>query len=82
MTTDRITFNCMKCGHVVSVDKDNMPNEQDILSCMGCGVEFGLYSEVKQAMVDAGKAEVDRITQNALGVKPTWTSHPDSQDGD
>jgi transcription elongation factor Elf1 len=74
MSEDRITFNCTTCSHPVSIDNDAPPNDDEIISCMGCGKKFGLYSQVKQAMIDAGKAEIDRIVKETLGVKPTWTN--------
>ena len=73
MSTDRITFKCLKCGHAVSVDNDNLPTDDDILKCFGCGHEFGRYADVREAMVKAINDEIDRRIHGALGVKPTWT---------
>lgn len=66
MSTDRVTFKCTECEHPVSVDQDNPPDDHDVISCLGCGRDFGAYREVKAALVEFAKAEIDRITEKAL----------------
>lgn len=72
--TDRITFNCADCGHIVSIEKGNPPNDDNILSCFGCGREFGPYRTVKAAMIESAKAEIDKLTERTFGkgIKPKW----------
>lgn len=71
--TDRITFKCLDCGHAVMIDNDNPPNDEDVISCRGCGRKFGSYAQVREAMVAQGKAAVDELVMSKLGRKPTWT---------
>ncbi|CAL8972750.1 hypothetical protein RHODGE_RHODGE_00996 [Rhodoplanes serenus] len=61
MTVDRLTFHCVDCKHPVVVDGDNPPNDDDILVCQGCGRAFGTYAGVKQAMIEAGKREINEM---------------------
>lgn len=70
--SDQITFKCKNCGHAVSIDKDNPPKDEDILSCFGCGQEFGTFSAVKSAMKSAAKAEIDKLIRSKFGKSPTW----------
>jgi hypothetical protein len=74
-STDRITFKCNKCGFPVSIDKPNPPNDDDILSCLGpgCGHKFGTYAEVKEAMIEMAKAELNRMIEEKLGGIPGIT---------
>jgi hypothetical protein len=73
--TGHVSFSCNKCGFPVSIDKANPPNDNDIISCLGegCGHQFGTYAEVKEAMIAAGKAEIDKLVTDRFGKPPTWT---------
>ncbi|AZO70993.1 MAG: hypothetical protein E5V92_13615 [Mesorhizobium sp.] len=75
MSSDQITFKCNDCGHAVSIDESNPPKDDDILKCFGCGREFGRYAQVKEALIELAKAEIDKMVENTFGtgVKPTWT---------
>jgi DNA-directed RNA polymerase subunit RPC12/RpoP len=65
---DRITFNCAKCGEPV-VAKGNPPNDEDIISCTGCGHVFGPYAKVREAMLKAGKDVVsDMLRKTSRGL--------------
>ena len=71
--TDTIKFSCKTCGETVAVETDgNPPDDEDIIRCLGCGREFGTYAEVREGMRALAKAEIDRVTEKHLGVKPTW----------
>ena len=62
--SDRITFKCVDCGAPVT-SESHAPHDHDIITCAGCGRKFGTYAEVKEAMIEAGKIEVDRIIDEA-----------------
>ena len=66
-SSDRITFNCTSCGHPVVIDKDNPPNDDDILSCHGCGKEFGPYAKVDEAAIAMAKAKLNKLVEDTLG---------------
>lgn len=70
--TDRIAFECSKCNHPVSIDEDKPPHEEEILSCMNCGYEFGRFYFVKAFMSGASKAEVGELFAKTLRPKPNW----------
>lgn len=72
---DRITFKCADCGQPVVIDNDEPPKDGDIISCLGCGRAFGSYAEVRDAMIEAGKKEVDRLIDRA-GL-PSWIRRTD-----
>jgi hypothetical protein len=70
MSGDRITFACNDCGVPVGVEGGNLPNDNEILKCQGCGRAFGTYTEVRTAMIEAGK----RIVNEMIGKAdlPAW----------
>jgi hypothetical protein len=72
-SSDRVTFKCNQCGHTVSIDEGNPPSDDDILSCLGCGHQFGIYAKVKEAMVAAAKGVINKIVSRTFGKPPTWT---------
>jgi hypothetical protein len=53
---DRLTFKCTDCGHPVEVE--GVPAESDLVICRICGRKFGTLAEVKNAMIELGKAEL------------------------
>lgn len=61
---NRITFKCAKCGTALTVSKANPPNDDDIISCRGCGHVFGPYADVREAIIKAGKEEVAKLTRD------------------
>jgi len=67
-----ITFKCVKCEHPVVIDQSNPPEDMDVIKCLGCGHEFGTYAQVREAMIDAGKQEMDNIVGSIFGKKPKW----------
>lgn len=71
--TDRITFKCNDCGQTVMGPVDRTPDDDEIISCTGCGRTFGPYSQVRQAMIEASKKALDDLVMSKLGAKPTWT---------
>lgn len=70
-----ITFACLDCGSTEFVFPNDPPQDDDIISCNGCGKEIGRYADIQEATIEAGKAEVDKWVEDAFGkgVKPTWT---------
>lgn len=70
--TDRITFNCTTCGATIMVDESNMPGDDEMFHCSGCGREIGKFGVVKAAMIEAGKSEIDKLVEGAFGKKPDW----------
>lgn len=71
---DQILFSCSGCGSKDFVFPNQPPKGDDIISCAGCKREIGRYEVVKKAIVDAGKAEIDKMVEGAFGkgVKPKW----------
>jgi DNA-directed RNA polymerase subunit RPC12/RpoP len=70
--TGRISFSCTECGSDMFVLPHNPPKDDDIIRCAGCNREIGRYDDIQRAAIDAGKAEIDKITMNIFGKKPTW----------
>lgn len=71
--SDQITIRCETCKAPLVIESDNPPDDATIISCVGCGREFGTYSQVVDAAVALGKAEITNLVQGRLGIKPTWT---------
>ena len=67
--TDEITFACSTCDTIITIDRNNPPNDEDILSCTGCGYEFGTFAVVKKAMMQTGKSVVNKIIRKHLGKR-------------
>jgi hypothetical protein len=67
---DRITFKCIDCQHPVVIDASKAPDDNDVLSCQGCGRQFGTYSQVKEAIIEAGKKQINEMIDKA-GL-PDW----------
>jgi DNA-directed RNA polymerase subunit RPC12/RpoP len=72
MAEDSISFSCTECGSDVFVYPNKPPKDDDIIKCAGCAREIGRYDVIRAAAIKAGKAEVDKITMNIFGKKPTW----------
>lgn len=70
--SENITFNCQECGTTLGIDESNPPNDTDIFCCNGCGREIGPYGQVKAALVETAKAELDKMVESTFGKKPTW----------
>ena len=73
--TDRVTFECTDCRHPVMIDEDNPPKDDDVIACIGCGRTFGTYAQVKEAVIQMGKEEIDRLISSA-GL-PAWIRRTD-----
>ena len=67
---DRITFQCTECGHPVSIDELKPPKDDEVISCFGCGYEFGTYGEVKAALIELAKGEIDAVIEKTYGKNP------------
>jgi len=51
-----ITFKCVECGYPVVVDDLNPPDDTEVITCQGCGRQFGTYADIEKALAEAGKA--------------------------
>jgi hypothetical protein len=71
--TDRISFACTQCGSNDFIWPNQPPKDDDIIVCNGCKREIGRFDAIKAATMEAAKAEVDKITANIFGKKPTWS---------
>ncbi|WP_417495375.1 ECs_2282 family putative zinc-binding protein [Maricaulis sp.] len=66
-----VTFECKECGGTILTTDDDATDES-IVKCKSCGFEFCTYGELKAKSVELAKAEIDKLTKSALGIKPTW----------
>lgn len=73
---DSIAFRCEACGTTLGIDESNPPGDGDMYSCNGCGREIGKFGDVKAAMIQAAKDELDKIVSDAFGkpIKLDWKS--------
>lgn len=70
--SDFISFECDLCGSPIIIDGDNPPQDDDILSCQGCGRDFGPYGKVKDAIIEMARAELDEMIADTLkGISRT-----------
>ena len=58
---DSTTFKCSSCEQPLTINRDNPPNDDDIVPCQGCGKEFGTYAKVKDAQLVLARAEFDSV---------------------
>ena len=56
-------FKCSSCEHPLVIDKDDPPDDKDIICCRGCGKEFGAYVKIKQAALVLAKADFDSVIE-------------------
>ena len=68
----KIFFECTICGLNNEIDESNPPKRDAVLSCHGCGHEFGEFSAIRDALVTANRAEFDETVSLVLGKKPNW----------
>lgn len=68
MSTDGFTFKC-ECGSADFVIPDN---DDGMVICNGCKREIGTLKVVREAMIEAGKKEIDQMSEKRFGVKPEW----------
>ena len=64
-----ITVKCVECGYPVVVDDLNPPEDTEVITCQGCGRQFGTYSDIEKVFAEAGKAELDTMIDEA-GLPP------------
>lgn len=62
---DRITFSCAVCGS--DQFKYSGRNDDDMISCNGCGREVGTVAVVRQAIIKEGKTKLGEIASKAFG---------------
>ncbi|MFA3920217.1 hypothetical protein [Ruegeria hyattellae] len=67
---NRITFQCTECGHPVGMSELNPPKDDEVISCHGCGHEFGTYGEVKGAVIEMARDEIDTVIEQTFGKRP------------
>ena len=67
-----IFFECTVCGLNNVIDESEPPKRDAVLSCHGCGHEFGEFSTIRDALVTANRAEFDETVSLVLGKKPIW----------
>ena len=70
--TGNFSFECTVCGHNIVIDERKRPKRDAVLSCRGCGHEFGEFSTIRDALVTADRAEFDETVSLVLGKKPLW----------
>jgi hypothetical protein len=70
---DQIRFACAQCGSTDFIFPNQPPNDEDIISCNGCKREIDRYDVIKAATVTAAKEEVEKITTEIFGKKPSWS---------
>jgi len=62
-----ITFECQNCGaSPASLELPDNFTDNDIAKCKGCGFEFGAYGKIKREAMDAAKAGVSGMIDNAF----------------
>lgn len=66
MASDKITvsFNCKRCGAKLSWPDDAIDSTE--ISCSNCGKHFGTYLDLRNAAMDATKAEIESTMKNIL----------------
>jgi hypothetical protein len=57
---DLLNFRCADCGLPVLLDDLELPEDSEVVTCYGCGQQFGTFAEVKKAMIEARKLEIDK----------------------
>lgn len=70
--SDRATFKCTACGHPILIAERELLDDDEVLSCSGCGQEFGPSVEVQTLLIERTKAQIDRAMVRAFGKKPAW----------
>jgi hypothetical protein len=63
-----IKFNCRDCGELVTWDEN--VSDEDIISCKGCGREFGTFGEIKAAGMRAAKDRLNETIEDAIKDTP------------
>lgn len=71
-TSDRFTFACTACGATIAIDENKPLNDEDILHCPDCKRAIGPFGTVRDALVNAAKAEIDKLVGQRFGKPPTW----------
>jgi hypothetical protein len=69
---DQMLFSCVECGSKDFIYPNQPPKDDDIIKCAGCQREIGRFDVIREAIISAGKAEIDKMTVKTLGKKPTW----------
>ena len=64
---DGLTFRCADCGLPVLIDELDLPEESEIVTCYGCGKQFGTFTEVKKAMIEMRKSEIAKAGSRRPG---------------
>lgn len=71
MTND-FFFECSVCGHKVNVTDTNPSVPTDMLSCDGCGHEFGEKRAIHSALFNAKAGEFHSVLSDLLSKAPMW----------
>ena len=64
---DRIKFQCTECGHPIGISELNPPKDDEVISCFGCGHEFGPYGEMMLALIELATDEIDAVIEQTFG---------------
>lgn len=68
----RASFKCTTCGYPVLIPECQVLDDDDVLTCHGCGRAFGPCVEVQALLIERTKAQIDNAMMKAFGTKPAW----------
>jgi hypothetical protein len=75
MSDDGFYFECFSCDHPVSIDERNLPHEDDIITCEGCGRMFARFQDFRAAMISINRTKHGSDVETDAARKLTRTFH-------